>query len=111
VGTEEYDRKTFVADSAKAFAERRITKREFLRRLGIAGLGLSGFAAAMLGRTRPFPGLTPPAAMADTGASPEMTKWLQDVGSKLQGHEDPLHLRGDAAHHRRQPTRQGRVHG
>src|SRR5271154_2063198 len=36
----EYDRKTFVADSAKAFAERRITKREFLRRLGIAGLGL-----------------------------------------------------------------------
>jgi multiple sugar transport system substrate-binding protein len=48
VGIEEYDRKTFVADSAKAFAERRITKREFLRRLGIAGLGLSGFAAACL---------------------------------------------------------------
>lgn len=81
----EYDRKTFIADSAKAFAERRITKREFLRRLGIAGLGLSGFAAAMLGRTRPFPGLTTPPAMADTGASPEMTKWLQDVGSKYKG--------------------------
>jgi len=81
----EYDRKTFIADSAKAFAERRITKREFLRRLGIAGLGLSGFAAAMLGRTRPFPGLTPPPAMADTGASPEMTEWLQDVGSKYKG--------------------------
>jgi multiple sugar transport system substrate-binding protein len=81
----EHDRKTFIADSAKAFAERRITKREFLRRLGIAGLGLSGFAAAMLGRTRPFPGLTPPPAMADTGASPEMTEWLQDVGSKYKG--------------------------
>ena len=81
----EYDRKPFIAHSAKAFAERRITKREFLRRLGIAGLGLSGFAAAMLGRTRPFPGLTPPPAMADTGASPEMTRWLQDVGSKYKG--------------------------
>jgi multiple sugar transport system substrate-binding protein len=79
----EYDRKTFIAASAKAFAERRITKREFLRRLGIAGLGLSGFAAAMLGRTRPFPGLTPPPAMADTGASPEMTKWLQQVGGQV----------------------------
>src|ERR1700736_7063301 len=81
----EYDRKPFIADSAKAFAERRITKREFLRRLGIAGLGLSGFAAAMLGRTRPFPGLTPPPAMGDTRASPEMTRWLQDVGSKYKG--------------------------
>ena len=39
----------------------------------------------MLGRTRPFPGLTTPPAMADTGASPEMTEWLQDVGSKYKG--------------------------
>ena len=81
----EFDRKTYIADSAQAFADRRITKRQFLRRLAIAGVGLSSFAATMLGRTRPFPGLTPPAARADTGASPEMTKWLQDVGSKYKG--------------------------
>ena len=31
-------------------------------------------------------------------------------GQQIQGHEDPLHLRGDAAHHCRQPARQGRVH-
>ena len=37
----EYDRKTFIADSAKAFAERRITSASPAR-LGIAGLGLSG---------------------------------------------------------------------
>jgi multiple sugar transport system substrate-binding protein len=85
MGTNEYDRKTFVANSAKAFAERRITKREFLRTLGIAGLGLSGFAATMLGQPRSLPGLSLPLAMADTGASPEMTNWLKDVGGKYKG--------------------------
>lgn len=78
-------RKCLVADSAKAFAHRRITKREFLRRLGIAGLGLSGFATAMLGQTRSFPGLTLPPASADTGTTPEMTDWLREMGSKHRG--------------------------
>ena len=45
----EFDRKTYIADSAQAFADRRITKRQFLRRLAIAGVGLSSFAATMLG--------------------------------------------------------------
>jgi len=36
----EHDRKGYVADSAGAFAKRRIGKREFLRRLGLAGIGL-----------------------------------------------------------------------
>ena len=81
----EGDRKTFVANSAKAFAERRITKREFLRTLGIAGLELSGFAATMLGQPRSLPGLSLPLAMADTSASPGMTNWLKDVAGKYKG--------------------------
>jgi len=81
----EDDRKGYIADSARAFAARRIGKREFLRRLGIAGVGLSSFAATMLGGNRPFRGAFPTPALADTGASADMTKWLRDVGRKYKG--------------------------
>lgn len=80
------DSKTYLADSTRAFVERRIGKREFLRRLGIASVGLSSFAATMLGETRPVPRISSaPAQSQDAGASPEMTKWLRDVGSKFKG--------------------------
>ncbi len=72
-----------VADSAAAYAERRIGKREFLRRLALAGVGLSGFATAALGQSRP------PSALAQApgggGTSSEMAKWLRDVGSAYKG--------------------------
>ena len=54
--TSDGDRKTYIADSARAFGQRRIGKRAFLRRLAAAGVGLSSFATAMLGGNRPFPG-------------------------------------------------------
>ena len=78
-------RKGYIADSAGAFAVRRIGKREFLRRLGLAGVGLSSFAAAMLGGNRPFPGALPTRALAQTGPSADMTQWLREVGSKYKG--------------------------
>ena len=81
----EGDRKAHVADSAQAFAQRRIGKREFLRRLAVAGVGLSSFAAAMLGGNRPFPATLGTRALADTGPSSGMTKWLRDVGGKYKG--------------------------
>jgi multiple sugar transport system substrate-binding protein len=81
----ESDRKDYIADSARAFAERHIGKREFLRRLAIAGVGFSSFAAAMLGGNRPFSGLTSAQALADSGPSAEMTKWLRDVGRRYKG--------------------------
>jgi multiple sugar transport system substrate-binding protein len=80
----ESNRKDYIADSARAYAGRQIGKREFLRRLGSAGVGLSSFAAAMLGGNRPFAGLTPAPALADT-ASAELTNWLRDVGGKYRG--------------------------
>src|SRR5215469_14995033 len=43
------DRKGYLANSAQAFAHRQIGRREFLRRLAIAGVGLSSFGTAMLG--------------------------------------------------------------
>ena len=81
----ENDRKTYIADSARAFVKRRIGKREFLRRLGVAGLGLSSFGATMLGGNRPFPATMATRALADTGPAAEMTKWLRDVGRNYKG--------------------------
>src|ERR1700750_1654390 len=78
-------RKGYVADSARAFGERRIGKRESLRRLGVAGVGLSGFAAAMLGQARPLPPISSAQAQTAGGGSAQMAKWLQDVGGKLRG--------------------------
>src|SRR5215510_10078400 len=82
----EHDRKTFIADTARDFAARRISKREFLRRTALAGVGFSAFAAGLLGNTRPFRGnlsLLGDEALADT--APDMTRWLKDVGSPLRG--------------------------
>jgi multiple sugar transport system substrate-binding protein len=81
----ENDRKGFIADSARSFAERRIGKREFLRRLGLAGVGLSSFAATMLGANRRFPAVAAAQALDQTGPSPDMTNWLRDVGGQFKG--------------------------
>ena len=80
-----YDRQTFIVDSAKAFGQRRISKREFLRRMGIAGIGFSGFAAGMLGNTRRRGGLIGAPASADITLPDDQTKFLKEVGSKYKG--------------------------
>ena len=81
----EHDRRTFIADAASDYAVRRIDRREFIRRLSLAGVGLSSFAASLLGGRRaggllPTVG-NPAAAQADQ----EMIHWLRDVGSKFRG--------------------------
>jgi multiple sugar transport system substrate-binding protein len=82
----EHDRKTFIADTCGDYASRRISKREFIRKLGIAGVGLSGFGAAMLGGGRPFRGLdfgNP--AFAQAGPDEAMMQWLSEVGKPFAG--------------------------
>jgi multiple sugar transport system substrate-binding protein len=85
VSFKEYDKKTFLADSARAFADRRISKRDFLRKAGMAGLGFSAFGAGLLGNQRTFRGdlssLGSEAMAQDAG----VTQWLKDVGSKFKG--------------------------
>ncbi|MFL5338347.1 MAG: hypothetical protein ACJ8H8_35560 [Geminicoccaceae bacterium] len=44
----DFDRKTYIADTARAFTARRIGKREFMRRMALAGVGFSGFASIFL---------------------------------------------------------------
>ena len=80
----EHDKKTFIIDTARDFAARRISKRDFLRKAGLAGVGFSAFASGLLGSTRPFRGnLGGNAAYAQTPE--EMTKWLKDVGGQFKG--------------------------
>ena len=81
-----YDRKTFIADTAQAFSQRRIGRRAFVSRLAMAGVGLSGFATTFLGGARPFNGLTnlgTPMAMAQT--PDDVAAWLRDVGKPFAG--------------------------
>ena len=84
MGFKRHDKQTFIVDTAKEFASRRITKREFLKKMGMAGIGFSAFNAGLLGSTRPFHGgglIGDPAFAADD----EMTKWLKDVSKPLSG--------------------------
>ena len=80
----EHDKKTYLADTARAFANRKISKREFLKKTGMAGLGFSAFGAGMLGNQRVFRGdLSTSSAYA--GQAEDLTQWLKDVGSKFKG--------------------------
>src|SRR5215510_4558855 len=84
MGFKKHDKQTFIADSAKAFADRRITKREFLRRMGLAGIGFSAFSLAMLGNDRPFrnPGLI---SRANADLPDDQKKFLKEVGGQFKG--------------------------
>ena len=82
----EHDRKTFIADAADDFAHRRISKRDFIRKMSIAGLGLSTRAASMLGRSLPFAGVSAAALAANEAQTPPaVQKWLKEVGGKFKG--------------------------
>lgn len=80
----DYDKKTFIADAARDFAARRISKRGFLKKMGLAGIGFSAFNMGLLGSTRPFRGggLIGDAAHAQDAS---MTQWLKDVSGPFKG--------------------------
>ncbi len=80
----DYDKKTYIADLAKDFGARRISKRDFLRKAGMVGIGFSAFNTMLLGGTRPFRGngLIGDAAYAQDA---EMNKWLKDVSTPFKG--------------------------
>ncbi len=82
----DHDRRTFIIDAATAYTARKISKREFLRRAGLAGIGFSSFGLAMLGGHRRGPcsfGLAPAAAAAELPDN--QAKWLKEIGSKYRG--------------------------
>ena len=81
-----HDRRTFIIDSASAYTARRISKREFLHRMGLAGIGFSSFGLAMLGgyrRGRHSFSFAEPAYSA--GLPDNQAKWLNEIGSTYRG--------------------------
>jgi multiple sugar transport system substrate-binding protein len=78
-----FDRQTYIVDSAKAFGDRRISKREFMRRMGIAGIAFSGFAGGLLGNTRRRGGMIGSPAHAEL--PDDQVKFLKEVGSQFKG--------------------------
>ena len=106
----DHDKKTFIADTARDFAARRISKREFLRTMALGRHRLLGLRRRPSRQDRPSARQGPDRQLGAEPRRPtEMTKWLKDVGSQVQGHQDPLHLGSDAADGRAQPD-QERVH-
>ncbi len=84
MGFKTHDKQTFTAGSAAAFGNRRITKREFLRRMGLAGLGFSAFALGLLGNRQSFSS----ASLIDAAHAEvpdDMKAFLKDVGGQFKG--------------------------
>ena len=81
----EHDKKTFIADTARDFAARRISKRDFLKKLGMAGVGLSAFSAGLLGNPRGFRGDTSLIGTEAFAQDASVTQWLKDVSGPFKG--------------------------
>ena len=82
-----FDQQTFIVDTANAYTNRQISKREFLRKMGMAGIGFSAFGMGMLGNPR---GGMRNGSMLGTqafaeGLPDDQAKWLKEVGSKYKG--------------------------
>lgn len=81
----QHDKQSFVVDACNAYTNRQISKRDFLRKLGLAGVGFSAFGAGMLGGSRPFRGLRGPLMDEARAQDASMMSWLADVGKKYKG--------------------------
>jgi multiple sugar transport system substrate-binding protein len=49
----DFQRQNYIVDTANEFTKRKISKRDFMRKMGMAGIGFSAFSAGMLGGVRP----------------------------------------------------------
>lgn len=82
----EHDRKSFIVDNANAYTNRTISKREFLRRMGMAGVGFSAFGLGMLGGHRRADRTYGIGEQAYADGLPDtQVKWLKEVGKKFKG--------------------------
>ena len=44
----DFQRQNYIVDTANEFTKRKISKRDFMRKMGMAGIGFSAFSAGML---------------------------------------------------------------
>ena len=82
----DHDKKTFIVDTANAYTSRSISKRDFLRRMGMAGVGFSAFGLGMLGGHRRADRTYGIGEQAYAEGLPDsQAKWLKEVGKKYKG--------------------------
>ena len=82
----EHDKKTYIIDTANAFSSRRISKRDFLRKMGMAGVGFSAFGMGMLGgHNRGRRDYSFVESAYAEGLPDSQAKWLKEVGSRFKG--------------------------
>ena len=81
----EYDKKTFLIDAANDFTAKRISKRSFLKKAAMAGVGFSAFNLGLLGNVRKNRGFVGTPAFAEDTGDPAVNAWLKEVGSKFKG--------------------------
>jgi multiple sugar transport system substrate-binding protein len=80
----EYDKQRFIINACNDYTRRKISKRDFMKKMALAGVGFSAFNAGMLGTQRPFFGKTM-GGMAHAQTPPDVEKWLKEVGGKYAG--------------------------
>ena len=79
-----FNKQNFIVDSANKFTAGKMSKRDFLKKMGVAGVGFSAFSAGMLGGgRRPFTGNLAH-AQADT-TPPEIADFLREAGKPFAG--------------------------
>jgi multiple sugar transport system substrate-binding protein len=78
-----YDKQTFIIDTANAYTQRKISKRDFLSKMGMAGIGMSAFATGVLGGARPFRGNM--AHAAENNTPEDVAKFLKEAGKSFAG--------------------------
>ncbi len=78
-----FDKQQFIIDSANAFTQRKMSKRDFLQKLGLAGVGLSAFSTGLLGGSRPFRGNM--AYAAENNTPEDVAKFLREAGKPFAG--------------------------
>lgn len=79
-----FDRQSFIVDAANAFTNKRISKRDFLKKMGMAGIGFSAFSAGMLGNPRR--GFMDNAALAQENQTPDdVANFLREAGKPYAG--------------------------
>jgi multiple sugar transport system substrate-binding protein len=82
----EHDKKTFLIDAANDFTARRISKRSFIKKSAMAGVGFSAFNLGLLGNLRKDrSSLIGSPAFAQDAGDPAVNAWLKEVGSKFKG--------------------------
>lgn len=78
-----FDKQNYLINTANAFTKGTMSKRDFLRKMGVAGVGLSAFSAGLLGGTRPFRGNM--AYAAENNTPKEVADFLREAGKPFAG--------------------------